>query len=93
MLNTKCAHFECVYMLSVCRKRRRNRKRCPYKFLSPSSINIKQLIVNGTGLQTCTGLAAGLQGHRYGYEISTLAKPVPLATGIGVGGKDNFKYK
>ena len=49
-------------------------------------------VVIGTGLQTRAGLAAGLQGYGYGYEISTLAKPVPLATGIGVGGKDNFKY-
>jgi len=49
-------------------------------------------VVNGTGLQTRAGLAAGLQGYGYGYEISTLAKPVPLVTGIGVGGKDNFKY-
>jgi len=39
-----------------------------------------------------TGLAAGSQGYGYGYEISTLAKPVPLATGIRVGGKEIFKY-
>ena len=39
-----------------------------------------------------TGLAAGLQGYGYRYKISTLAKPVPLATGIQVGGKENFKY-
>ena len=35
-----------------------------------------------------TGLAAGLQGYGYRYKISTLAKPVPLATGIRVGGSD-----
>jgi len=49
-------------------------------------------LVNGTGSQTRAGLAAGLQGYGYGYEISTLAKPVPLVTGIGVGRKENLNY-
>jgi len=50
-----------------------------------------QLVI-GMGLQTPMGLAAGLQGYGYRYNISTLAKPVPLVMGIWVGGKDNFKY-
>jgi len=47
----------------------------------PSTIYHPPLVI-GTGLQTRAGLAAGLQGYGYGYKISTLAKPVPLATGI-----------
>ena len=53
---------------------------------------MRRHVVIGTGLQTRAGLAAGSQGYGDGYEISTLAKPVPLATGIRVGGKENFKY-
>jgi len=49
-------------------------------------------VVIGTGLQTCACSAVGLQGYMYGYEISTLAKPIPLVTGIRVGGMENFKY-
>ncbi len=36
------------------------------------------------------GLAVGLQEYGYGYEIITLAKPVPLVMGIGVGGKEKI---
>jgi len=46
--------------------------------------------VNGTGLQTRAGLATGLQGYGYGYEILTLAKLVPVPPGMGVGGKEKF---
>jgi hypothetical protein len=52
----------------------------------PITIDASIPVVNGMGL------AAGLQEYRYGYKIPTLAKPVPLATGIGVGGKEICKY-
>ena len=85
-------------LLDLCMTKNKVRKMCiqemwiPLASISAQPSNQPQFqIVNGTGSQTRAGLPAGLQGYGYGYEISTLAKPVPLATGIGVGRKENFK--